>query len=537
MKSIIDNPYRVLGILVSATAKEKERQIRRLKQYLEAEQEPPQGDFSFPILGVMNRTLESITDAAAKLNLDSDKMNAALFWFYKGNDITDEAAFEALNDGDTNKARQIWKKLIFETKEDGKNYWREVTKKNHSAFHNLFVLEFLHKTNWSLLANLKFLESDYCYELKKQATDETFKITKKDLQLNFLNIIADEIEKKNINFSLNELVNIVKNEVFSAKQDFFAVIVQKITGNIITQIDIAHKQRTESPTNAAKAGNDLYNQTKSDLEQLKSISGDENLNYSSVSDKLANAVLQCGIDYFNHYKDSSIDPGATAVDLAKKAKTLAVGSIAKQRCEENIKTIQEWINDKPEREKQKKIKPHLDSLLRTLQLFDNKTETIANARALVNYTKPDLDNIKLILGSSDNLYLKLSTRIASQAQQFVIEEVNSTQESMRYRISYDRYGALNTIKTMLRNAWEATLLIGTLNMESQFRTSYNSNKETLRGLCSQLGVSTSVNSTSQSTPTPTPAPAKTESWAEENSGCVVALIIGAAIFFLIIINS
>jgi hypothetical protein len=85
MKSIIDNPYRVLGILVSATAKEKERQIRRLKQYLEAEQEPPHGDFSFPILGVMNRTLESITDAAAKLNLDSDKMNAALFWFYRRN--------------------------------------------------------------------------------------------------------------------------------------------------------------------------------------------------------------------------------------------------------------------------------------------------------------------------------------------------------------------------------------------------------------------------------------------------------------------
>jgi hypothetical protein len=85
MKSVIYNPYRVLGILVNVTAKEKERQIRRLKQYLEAEQEPLQGDFSFPILEVMNRTLDSIADAAAKLNLDNDKMNTALFWFYRRN--------------------------------------------------------------------------------------------------------------------------------------------------------------------------------------------------------------------------------------------------------------------------------------------------------------------------------------------------------------------------------------------------------------------------------------------------------------------
>jgi hypothetical protein len=217
---------------VNVTAKEKERQIRRLKQYLEAEQEPPQDDYSFPNLGVMNRTLENITNAASKLNLDSDKMNASLFWFYKGNDITDEAAFDALKDGDINKAIQIWENLIIKTEEDGTRYWREVTMKNHSAFHNWFILEFLNKTSWSLIANLKFLESDYYYELKKQATDETFKTSKKNLQLNFLNTIADEIEKKNIDLSVTELINVVRDEDFSAKQDFFAVIAQKITGNI-----------------------------------------------------------------------------------------------------------------------------------------------------------------------------------------------------------------------------------------------------------------------------------------------------------------
>jgi hypothetical protein len=36
---------------------EQERQVKRLKQFIEAEQEP-QDDFSFPTLGHIHRTLE-----------------------------------------------------------------------------------------------------------------------------------------------------------------------------------------------------------------------------------------------------------------------------------------------------------------------------------------------------------------------------------------------------------------------------------------------------------------------------------------------
>jgi hypothetical protein len=92
MDIIQNNPYRILGLLVGTTTREQTKQINRLKKFIEAEQEP-QDDFSFPILGNLHRTLNSVEDAASKLNLDSDKMNAALFWFWNGNPITDEAAF------------------------------------------------------------------------------------------------------------------------------------------------------------------------------------------------------------------------------------------------------------------------------------------------------------------------------------------------------------------------------------------------------------------------------------------------------------
>jgi hypothetical protein len=128
MEQILNNPYRILGILANATEREKKRQITNLKRFLAAQQVPP-ADYSFPELGQLIRTIDNIDEAANKLNRDNDKMNAALFWFWKGNEITDEPALDALNEGNMDAALKIWYRLIIETK-DGKNFWRNI----NSAF-------------------------------------------------------------------------------------------------------------------------------------------------------------------------------------------------------------------------------------------------------------------------------------------------------------------------------------------------------------------------------------------------------------------
>ena len=57
MNLINNNPYRTVGLLVGATAREQARQIQRLNQFIDAEQEL-EDDFSFPALGKINRTLK-----------------------------------------------------------------------------------------------------------------------------------------------------------------------------------------------------------------------------------------------------------------------------------------------------------------------------------------------------------------------------------------------------------------------------------------------------------------------------------------------
>ena len=344
MNTILNNPYRTLGLLVGAIAREQTRQINRLKKYIEAEQDP-QDDFSFPALGDFHRTIDSVEEAASKLNLDNDKINAALFWFWNGNSITDEAAFEALKSGDIEAAHEIWDKLITKTDEGGKRFWKPVTEKNYSAFHNFSVLNII-RTNGNLhnaiIAGLYFLESDLVHKFVSSVADETHKTSKKELQLLFLNQLYSDLEacKK---ITLPEFLEIINKQEFVAKQDFMKGFVQKPIEQIEHKIEIARNKRKASKASGAKAGQELYSATVSDLAQLKSIVGATNLKYTSISDKVANEILQCSIDYFNdsQEKESSEDYLEIAMQLAKLAETLAIGKLTKDRVKDSIQTLEE----------------------------------------------------------------------------------------------------------------------------------------------------------------------------------------------------
>lgn len=523
MQLIKNNPYRIIGLLAGATAKEQDRQIRRLKQYLAAEQEP-EGDYSFPTLGKLDRTLEDVTEASSKLNLDNDKMTAALFWFYNGNTITDEPAFELLKDGNIQECSDIWVKLMASG---------EVTKRNSSAYHNLSTLllrnSFISSgidekiLSDAISYKIEFLESEFVKDFITRTTDETFKINKEQIELIFLRLLQNEVERHG-GISTIKFLEIINDCEFAAKEEFIKEFVNKPIEQIERKITDTRNTRKANKNDAIKSGIALFNQTKESLTLLKSVLGSKSIKYISISDKVSEEVLQCGIDYFKLHKDTPNDPGQAVMNLFKGANSLACGNIAKQRCTENIENLQEWINDKPVREKQFKIKADLDALIEIFQEFDRKSETVENAKAIINRSKPKLAAIKTILGSSDELYLKLSTRVAMQAQSSIIGEVNKAQENLDYNLMIDRYGTISRLKSTLTNAWSATTLLGTLDMDYSFKTNrYNPNKDSLRGLCVQLGVSTSTYSTpSTSSTTNRSTSSSSTSSSSSSGGCYIA---------------
>ena len=86
----------------------------------------------------------------------------------------------------------------------------------------------------------------------------------------------------------------------------------------------------------------------------------------------------------------------------------------------------------------------------------------------------------------------------------------------------DKAAALSSLRSVLRSAWQATKLMDTFDMESDFKNHrYNENRRTLSSMCSQVGVSTYTSSYSSST---------SNSSDDTNWGCIIAIIIAIIIF-------
>jgi DNA-binding transcriptional regulator GbsR (MarR family) len=495
MEIILNNPYRVLGLLVGASAQQLNRHRTRIPNYINAGNDIPAEftDFSFEPLGSVNRTEENIAKSASKLNLDSDKMNAALFWFYKGNPITDEPAFDSIQEADLDQVINIWTKLI----SNG-----EVSQRNASAFSNLgtlYLSGILEGTNTNeaileqgISLKLKFLESEFLKDFKGLATDETYKTTKKELQLLFLNQVQSEVEKSGTVTS-NKFLEIITKQEFSAKEDFLKGFVQKPIEQIEKKIEESKSNRKANKANSIKAANSLLAETKESIKQLKSILGTTNIRYTYIADKLAMEFFACGRDYFMHFKDTDTDPSDYSMKLFKNAKSYAVGNIAKQQIDENIKDLQEWIDDKPEREKHKKVEEDLKFITSKLERFKNLSHTVSNAKVLVDSCKPKLANIKSILGSTDDFYLKISSAVAINALGMLVTAVNTAQESIEVRI-----GDFTTLRSVVRSALSVSESIGSFDLTSSQRTHYSKNHTALKSIALQLGVSVSSYGSSSS---------------------------------------
>jgi hypothetical protein len=157
--------------------------------------------------------------------------------------------------------------------------------------------------------------------------------------------------------------------------------------------------------------------------------------------------------------------------------SLNIESVSKQTFEKNYDIVRK-VDEKK----------HFDKLISLLNSFESKAKTIANAKELIYQAKTYLFNIKAISQGNDNIYISLSTRVASVAQHFVIEEVNNSQSSNN---KFDSILGFPTLKGVLKNAWEVTQLIGALDLQDDFRTNhYNPNKETLQDICRKLDVAT-----------------------------------------------
>jgi len=130
-----------------------------------------------------------------------------------------------------------------------------------------------------------------------------------------------------------------------------------------------------------------------------------------------------------------------------------------------------------------------------LVAYRQRPMAIDYAEALLVETQPHLRAIRAKLGTSNSLYLKVSTTVVDAALSGVIYEVNSAQEKVKRDTQIQR--AIYELKIVLQSAWRVTKTMDTFDVDAEYRRKrYDENRSILERMCAQFGASTSGNSSS-----------------------------------------
>ncbi len=492
MNIIQENPYRIVGIVANSSEKELQRQKSKLLRYASIGREVT-SEFDFSFFNKIERSESMINAAFSKIEQNQDKINNALFWFLNIN-LFDETAITHLVHGDMDKSIEIWEKVT-----SGK----EISAKNFSYFNNIATIKLLSneindiKEGIRLKTNLILSEAftDFVYAV----ADQTYNI---DPQKELERLVDSLLTQLTERHSNNEIIHFFKSSDKPVLDIFYRKFTKEPIHNIESQISKTSEKRKNDTNNAYALGLKLYEETKKDLETLKSILGKKDITYEMVADNLAKEIMQCGIDYFIAWKETK-DPSTEALQLLNLAQETATQSQTSDRIKENIKGIEEWLKTSP-------IKEELDFITQKINGFQQQSKSISNIKLFITTCKPMLDKIRDKVGKTDPLYQLLSGGIVNLALSTLISIVNREQESIKY--AFNKQLALNTLKPIIKEALEVSYLIGKLDMSAEIQTHYNNNHNILISIASQLGLST----------------------FNSNSGCLSTILVMVTILVLLI---
>lgn len=475
MKIIQNNPYRLLGVFSNSPLKERLANNNKLKAFLKVGKEASIPLDRIEFLPHLHRTEESVSSAEAMLTLPADQIKYAQFWFIKQSPL-DEVAFNHLLNGETEKALSIWAK---------KDYVSSLQNRAICALMQSDVAE-------ALRCFTQLYNSDeHLRDFVIAVTGDDSNYSQELLTHSLLDTLCEESDVYEILPSLSDT---------SWKEYVGQRTVTPLIQSIEEEITLAKKTKGEGCTVRLNAGNKLKNATRENLQTLKQLLPVDDIRYQMIADKLGIEILQCGIDYYNGA--DATDAARNAMILQKYALSIVVGKLAKDRCQENVNILQKIIDNLPPSEVFMEDRAIHEELRKYCLLPDK----ICHAVTLLNNTKPHIQSIKRKLGVSNAYYLKISTQIVGNALSNVIAEVNEAQSifSADKDDPNDTLAAILHLKSVLKEAWKATRIMDDFDMEVDYKCGrYSQNRSILKGLCEQLGFSTSTYTPSSSSSRPT----------------------------------
>lgn len=462
-KVILDNPFRILGVFANSSQKEIVANQGKANAFLKVGRAVEYPLDLGSILPKVDRNIDIFNKANANLTIAKERLKFAQFWFLKMTPL-DDVAFNHLYAGNWQQAIEIWDK-----------------KNCVSSLQNKVVTHFIANNFDQAINTAEDLYEQFSDDFLKAAdTTSTLDLDKDDLIHSFIDTLCSEFEPKKI-----------YNIVFTTEwKDYLGnKTVKPIIDKINAEIKTAKEADDDDADESLEAGENLLKNTKSDFAQLKKILPSDDAQLENIADKLGLQILQCGINYYNNSDDD--DAAEKAMVLQKAGSQIVMGEMAKDRCKENLKVLEKIIAELPPKEVRKEYRAVMEKVGNIVK----KSQTIDNAKSLLNASKTNIQIIRQRLGNTNDEYIKVSTLVVQISMSFVVEEINKVQAAalLADRMgNVSRYQVRDIIKSKLSDAWSAILLMDDFDIDYEFKSHYNENRNALKSLCQNFGISTSI---------------------------------------------
>lgn len=454
---ILRNPFRVLGVYANSPMRDIVANKGKATAFLKVSKSVEYPLDLQGILPPLSRTLDMMNEAEAHLAIAKEQIKYAQFWFLQKMSPLDDIAFNHLLAGNMAGAIEIWSK-----------------QESLSSLQNKLVcylieskLEFAIKTAEKLYEKFG---NDY---INKVDANCTLQMTATDLLHQFIDSLGEEIGMQTmLGFDLGG-----ETKAYISSQTIGPLI-----NKISSEVDKTKKVDHKDPKARIEAARKLVAHTKEAFSQLKGILPATDSQYQMIADKLGLEILQCGIDYFNNSDEEGRHQKAMKVQ--RYAQSIVVGTLAKQRCDENVNILQGLIDKLPP-EEIKKEQEHIQQQIALFLLLPPKVDDVL---AFLKNTCADLVTIKETLGKSNSFYLQQATLIAQVALSKSIDALNEVQEKELPKLhGIGRTEAIKKVSHAFAASWEVMLWIELIDADSDFKANrLKPNKTALKNILDQV---------------------------------------------------
>lgn len=315
---IKNNPFRILGVFANAPKKDIIASKGKLFAFARIGKQIPCATNLSSLLPDITRTSDNLTESENKLSLAKDIVHYAQFWFVNDS-FTDKNALSFIENNQKDKAINAWKENSLA-----------------SSFHNRIVYYLIVEDYVNAFVCAETLYGTLLAQYKTLFNDCMTATSGKELFTSLCETIYQEdvLDDKKWN-------DIFKN----CKSQEFRECINHVRAsshiNTINDAILVAKSKSNDDK-AFDVGTELVSKTNDAVDELENVLGRDNAQCQLTFDKLANAILGYGIDYYNSHQ-SEYKVANKVLPLFQRSYDLAVTNMQVERSKTNLDIIKRAI--------------------------------------------------------------------------------------------------------------------------------------------------------------------------------------------------